>query len=1084
MIDGCLLPAVGAPSDSRTAAHWTDKGDWLALAKEVGAREVFFVGNEPVLVLAELPDGEDEAAFYNRVWSMARPEFLFLASDGLLRVYALSAPPVKEGETLDGGERLLVLAQGVRDIVSKLAQFRRESVETGQIYGDERFGTKVERADRSLVQDFKQVRRRLTEGPQKLAPPVAHKLIARALFLRYLEDRGILTPSYFEEVAKDNPVWQRLLAEDPKEPFISSNIAKVLFFRVLRDKDFTYALFAKLTTDFNGDTFPVTAEEHTRVKSHHLLLLRRLLVGDGASEQLRLFFYAYRFDIIPIELISSIYEDFYTAEHGKDSAQSSYYTPPALVDFLLSRALPRAILDNRPCVMDAACGSGIFLVETFRRMVRHRVGIQRKKLSQRELRVILRDQIRGIDLNPEAVPIAAFSLYLAYLHYQKPREIDANRRLPNLRWDPERKERDPDQHFDILFEGNAFDAIEHKHPVVKRHFGPESTDCVVGNPPWGAPKKDDIRGRAALSRTLAWCNEKSERAIGDQEMSQAFVHLALALLKDGGTAGLLLSSGVLFKQHDQSRLFRTSWLGRCKLNHVVNFAHVRHLYFAEPSAGHAEGSTTKKRKKAPARENEGASPFISAVFSKGVPAAEHRFAYWCARRITQVEKTRAIVLNHADQHWLNQQQCAHYDSLWKIYWWGGRRDEGLIRSLERFPGFISLSDTDREIVPGQGFKEANKKDDADWLSDYRELPAKKFTRYSPIAESDLLPVPSKVERRGVRDVYEGSRLLLNRGVGVDGVVARLETENFCFRHSIQGFRLKGFEPWQERIILGVFWSALAKYYFWLTAGSWGMWHDELHLHFAGRIPIAFPHDPALRSRIVATVDKLRDAPSNGRSIADLEAKLDEAIFDLYELNDADRDLVRDMCDVGLDFFYERAQSAAVLPTKLPKTHYGLASDLPNGRDNGLTGYLQVFLHHWNADLGPDGELAWEVIAGPGTAPVLAALFSTVPRGERPTPTAAGRTNAWNEVLRHIAEAALVPEDAHHTIYTDTFIRAVGAHEILIIKRNEMRLWTRSAALADADATVAQAMRHATRTTRFDRIMSDDDPFDRSGDGSR
>ncbi|MDC3987307.1 N-6 DNA methylase [Polyangium jinanense] len=544
LVDGCLLPATPAPTEDNLAS-WTDKGDWLGLAAEVGAEKVFFVDNEPILVLAELPEDEDAAELFNRVWSMARPQILFLAREGELAVYRLGASPVRADEALDSGDRLLALAKGVADIATNLASFRRESIETGQVYGDERFGDGAGRADRTLVRDLKAVRVELTKGPTGLKLPIAHSLIGRALFVRYLEDRAILVREYFEAVASARPEWQELLDQEPRETFADPRLAQVMFFRVLKDKDFAYAFFAKLASDFNGDTFPVSLQEEAAVNPEHLELLRALLVGNAPSAQGRLFLFAYRFDIIPIELISNIYENFYAATRGKGNTQSSYYTPPALVDFLLSRALTVEVLDGRPRVTDAACGSGIFLVETFRRMVRHRVARQRRRLSQRELRVILRDQIRGIDLNPEAVPIAAFSLYLAYLHYQNPREVNERRKLPNLRWDPERAEaRDPDQHFDILFAGNAFDAITQEDPVVRRHFGPGSADVVVGNPPWGAVASGDKLGQAALRQTMRWCADKSERIIGDKEMSQAFVHLALELLPpDRGRAALLLSSG-------------------------------------------------------------------------------------------------------------------------------------------------------------------------------------------------------------------------------------------------------------------------------------------------------------------------------------------------------------------------------------------------------------------------------------------------------------------------------------------------------------------------------------------------------------
>lgn len=1061
LVDGCLLPASTGPTNENVG-HWTDKGDWLALAKDVGARDVFFVENEPVLVLAELPDGGDERSFLNRIWSMARPQILFLAREGELAVYKLGAPPVKSGEALSSDGRQLALARSVLEIESNLAMFRRDSIETGQVYGDERFGDVSNRADRALVQDLKAVRARLTEGVSALEPPIAHALIGRALFIRYLEDREILVPEYFEALARARPEWQALLAEEPGEVFVEARFAKVRFFRVLRDKEFTYKLFDKLAHDFNGDTFPVTAKERKDVRAQHLQMLRGLLMGDGGATQRRLFLFAYRFDVIPIELISSIYEDFYAAQRGKGNTQSSYYTPPALVDFLLSRALTSDVLDRRPRVTDAACGSGIFLVETFRRMVRHRVAKQRRRLSQRELRVILRDQIRGIDLNPEAVPVAAFSLYLAYLHYQEPREINESRTLPNLRWAPHRSVRDPEQHFDILFVGNAFEAIAHEHPVMRQHFGPGSADVVVGNPPWGAVNKKDTLGRAAWVQTVAWCNAAPNRIIGDQEMSQAFVHLALELLADGGKGALLLSSGVLFKQQDKSRRFRESWLHRCRLIHVVNFAHVRHLYFSDPGQSRLSSAVRQRPKKSSVRESDGTSPFISAVFEKGVASQDHRFSYWAARRIAEVEKTRAIVIGRADMHRLNQDECLRYESRWKIYWWGGRLDEGLIREMERFRGLAELpyEMNGAKVQPGRGFLEGDKNYPATWLSEYKELPARNFVRYGPITAADLRPVPPKVERFGQQDVYEGNRLLLGRGLGVDGIVARLETSKFCFRHSIEGFRLTGFEPWQESVLLGIFWSSLAKYYFWLTAGSWGMWHDELHLHIAGRIPIAFPKHTMLRDRIVGIVHQLRKATGffDKPRILQLEGALDDAIFDLYELSEADRDLVQDMCNYGLDFFYARSASRAVRCAELPNLVHGLARDLPRERSDGLTGYLQVFLRQWNADLAPDGELAWEIVPGPASAPLMAVLFSAVATNERPEPAAGGeRRKSWDDLLRSLGEKSLVPAEINRTIYTDTFVRAVNDHDILIIKRNEARFWTRSAALADADATVTQAM---------------------------
>lgn len=1072
-MEGCLLPASPTPN-AGNQKEWVDKGDWLTLAHSLGAESVFFVKNEPVLVLATLPKGEDETAFFNRVWCMARPQVLFVAKEGELAVYKLSSAPVFGSERLRSGDRLLALAESAIEVAERLADFTRERVESGRLFGDERFGTGYFRADRALVHDLKIVRRRLTTGNNCLSNEVAHALIGRALFVRYLEDRRILVRDYFDSVAQAKASWLKQLNTAPGT-FCEPRHSELSFFRVLGNREFTYAFFDRLAKDFNGDTFPVSTEEQEEVKAHHLLLLRDLLTGAVSEDgQEQLFLSAYRFDIVPIELISSIYEDFYTARQGKGNTQSSYYTPPALADFMLARVLSLDVLARRPRVTDASCGSGIFLVEAFRRIVRYRVFVQGRRLSQRELRVILRDQIRGIDLNPHSVPVAAFSLYLAYLHYQEPREINETRQLPNLRWIEGIAKRDPDQHLDILYAGNAFEAIVHPDPVARAHFGPASADIVVGNPPWGEAKPSDALGCAAIPATKRWLAACSDRVVGDQELSQAFVHLALELLADGGKAALLLSSGVLFKQHENSRAFRRSWLRRAKLEHVVNFAHVRHIFFADP--------VRPGKKTSGLRESEGTSPFISAIFEKGVPTPQHDFTYWSARRTSEIENTRAVIVTQTDMHRLRQFDCLHYESLWKLYWWGNRRDEGLIRDLERFPGLdrIHTQDGNKSAVSGVGYVKGVKgRKPSGWLLEFDELKAGELRRYGTLSKTLTRP-PSEVRRRGRRDIYEGLRLLMTRGRGGDQgrLDVRLANSPFCFTHSIIGCRLVGFDEREAQCLIGAYWSSLARYYFWLTSGSWGMWHDETLVKSVSSFPICLTGNEQVRNRIIAIVEKLqnieepsgdalaeldpikrRKADAGRQRIEQLEEELDEAVFELYELNEADRDLVRDMCRYGLDFFYRRGKSIAVQPVRLPPKTRGVLSDLPIRCKEGLEGYLQVFVGQWNADLESEGELGWEVVDGPPGSGVLAVIFSTIGKINK-NEFECERRSAWQDVLARLSRRALVPIGTKKTIYTDTFVRAVSEHEILIIKRNETRHWTRSIARDDADATLAQAMRLA------------------------
>jgi hypothetical protein len=1063
---GALLNAARSPQ-SDVRSEWLERGDWQHLAAEVGAERIFFVDRDPVVVFAKAdnPSAEVLGRLYNRIWCMSRPQLLFLATPGELMLLDLTKPPPRAKESLDGHDRLIDRVRSIAEVQSKLAAYHRERIETGAVFGDDRFRNSLNRADRALIRDLKTVRQQLAEvavsGRKRPELRHLHALIGRAIFIRYLEDREILLPAYFENVAKGRRDWQNLLSQAPTAPALEPGLAELRFLRVLQDKDFTYALFDQLAHDFNGDTFPIDPEEQERIRQEHLDMLRGFLLGSTSSQQ-ELFFFAYRFDVIPIELISAIYEEFYNERKGKERNQGSHYTPPALVDFVLSQTLTPDVLTARPRIVDPACGSGIFLVESFRRVVRHLWSEQNgKRLSRPQLRKILREQIAGIDINEEAVRVAAFSLYLAFLHYQEPREINEDRRLPYLKWVPEeernRRERQKPgaQFFDVLLHANSFEAVAGKLPAeVTSRFGPSTATVVVGNPPWGYPKKEDTEGQKAMKEIVKWCGAKHGRPIGDKELSQAFIHLTQALLQEGGKAGLLVSSGVFFKHHQNSRNFRRVWLTSACLEHVVNFAHVRQVFFSDPQ-----------------REAKGISPFVSVVFQKvrGGAPDDNRFQYWSAKRTAMIANTQCIVLNRGDMHWLSQRDCLTNEKLWKIYWWGGHRDDALVRRLELYSPLVDLPKNvpGAKLKSGRGFEVTTKGTPAGWLGNYRELPAKLLSRYGKQSLNQLRDVPTMVYRKGLEDIYHGHRLLVGRGIKGGGLItARFETRKYCFRNSVHGIRFQGLDAWQEAVITAIFWSSLARYYYFTTTGAWGLWHDEIHLENIESMPVCLPKDAELRDRIVRIVQELQelDPMPDGlalagiqaqRRITELEHALDDAIFDLYQLSLGERDLVNEMCKVGLELFYRHQKSDALREVEPPATYIGTLADVSTSSD-GLPGYLRTFLEIWNRELSPDGELVWRLASPPSGAPLLGVWFETHYRN-RPVHASPGNGRAtWRDLLTKLDQSARVPANSSR-IFIDTFFREVSAREILFIKRNERRFWTRTAAREDAESALTRLM---------------------------
>src|SRR5205085_1470172 len=230
------------------------------------------------------------------------------------------------------------------------------------------------------------------------------------------------------------------------------------------------------------------------------------------------------------------------------------------------------------------------------------------------------------------------------------------------------------------------------------------------------------------------------------------------------------------------------------------------------------------------------------------------------------------------------------------------------------------------------------------------------------------------------------------------IIARLESSAFSFRNSIHAIKLRDGKSWEYKTLLAIFWSLLARYYYFLTNSNWGMWHFELHLGEISRMPIRFPEDKALRDRITDIVDQLRSWKPVRRSLLELEGKteeelreqiaglekqLDEAVFDLYELSKAERDQITDVCNIGIEFFYKNYHSEAAKPVKETQVVQGLYKNVASrrGGHNELYDYLRVFLQIWNHELDdPTSEFSWNVVQPEDDWPMMAVTFSIHPKG--------------------------------------------------------------------------------------------------------
>ena len=358
----------------------------------------------------EEPSADEVAGWRQAIWNKGFAPLLWVVSPDKVDLYNGFGRPQKDG---DAAAHLLQTFESIEARLDELDAYAgRLAMETGEFWQKVPDVNRKTSVDQQLLSDLAALEKDLT-NKKGLDRPSAQGLIGRSIFTQYLIDRGIVTSD-----------------------FLGSEYGYGTLAGILRHRPATERLFEWLRDTFNGDMFPL--ESSPLPDDQYLRRVADFLDAmDPVSGQLP--FLPYQFDVIPVELISSIYEQFANSKPEQSSEESEpspqgaqsetdvFYTRLSLVSLVLDEITEG--LTGKETVLDLTCGSGVFLVEALRRLVALRSGADGP--NREIIRSTLYRQIYGVDISDSAVRVAAFSLYLAAL------ELDPDPQPPEeLRFEP------------------------------------------------------------------------------------------------------------------------------------------------------------------------------------------------------------------------------------------------------------------------------------------------------------------------------------------------------------------------------------------------------------------------------------------------------------------------------------------------------------------------------------------------------------------------------------------------------------------------------------------------------------------------
>lgn len=483
-----VLDYGDAPGYIDTSVGHTGARDfvWRDLKAKCGVDAAYFRGAVPLVAFAEVASPADLTQMHRRLWNFSRVPVLIAATPDDVSALSCFAPPLGSG-TSSGP--VLRSANADQRVEVVLQEFRRFGVESGNAVAAHRarFNRRT-KVDRRLLDNLRRLRARLLD--EGGSPSDVERLVGRSIFIRYLEDRHILSSEHFRQLAPFNN-YNEVLGADPG---------------AVSD------LFNALAEHFNGDVFAPLADDTTLTPRVLASLAEFFQGGDLGSGQQAL--WPYDFAVIPPEVVSSIYEQLLEENQRRDAA---YYTPRPLVDLVLDEVMPWDDQGVRR-VLDPSCGSGIFLAEAFRRMAYRHTVVEGNAPSFEYLANLLTSSLFGVDMSEAAIGVAAFGLYLALLEHVDPPTAWREGRLPTL---------------------------VGRNLLVSDFFAPhvlasQTFDLVVGNPPWQSklspPAARYVKGRAI--------------GVADQQIALAFLWRSVEMLSEGGVIGMVLPAKALL--HNKS----------------------------------------------------------------------------------------------------------------------------------------------------------------------------------------------------------------------------------------------------------------------------------------------------------------------------------------------------------------------------------------------------------------------------------------------------------------------------------------------------------------------------------------------------
>jgi len=590
-------------------------------------------------------------ALHAKLWSAGNIQVYVIK--GKNRINIINARRPAKYDQASGSlsiEDLLLTSDAIKDFDD--ARFHAHLFGTGTFWEQDDFRTKLD-ANQSpyilLLRYLLEVRNSFISSENlNLSPETIDKLIVTCILIKFLEER-------------DDDHGKHTLKKIYSDKSVND-------FSDAIDKNLILDILDQLSSEFNGKIFDKFSEnEKSKILSSDLSLLSGFLRGDiNPTSKIYFIWKQYDFKYLPAEVISAIYENFIQAESIRingGTEKGVVYTPIHLVKFIIDEAMPldkpELFANERFRILDPTCGSGVFLVTAYKRLLQWWVinnskdGLVVYPTSDVALR-ILENNIFGVDINDTATLVSIFGLTTALLDKLTPQQIWGNLKFSDL-------------------SSNNVQTDDFFNWAKQRKDLGLSFDLIVGNPPFN-PKKGLTKKNAVSDSDLLTFGITSID-IPRNNFALKFFEGALFF----GKKVCMIIPASIFIYDKASINYRKRLFVNYTVNKVFDFTHLRRDLF------HKTADTA-----------------VVVVFLENQPSTNKPIEHTVIKRKLLSEKKIGFEIDYYDKHYVRLADAIdeNKDFVWKTNLLGGGRLFNLIyrlsllRTLEQFvnskPGWYHI----------------------------------------------------------------------------------------------------------------------------------------------------------------------------------------------------------------------------------------------------------------------------------------------------------------------------------------------------------------------------------------------------------